>query len=261
MALRFGDQSLSPSGLLFSGSQTFVSTADSFGAGAVQAQAAAVAGLGIRTAVDLGTPPEFEAGAGTVVGVGEVIHVGSGALQAQDAAVVGVGADSNLVIGSGALQAQDVVVAGVGSFGVGGIGVLVAQPATVVGFGALEGRHFGTGILVAQDAILAATGERIIKGAGNLVSQPMVVAGTGILIEIAVDYICYLPPNSLDLQVLSIGSSYAEQFTQGGEGATAPLSVTVGWDDLTTYHGGNPPESETAYEFSNDKEFVEDQNE
>ena len=126
----------------------------------------------------------------------------------------------------------------------------------MVGLGGLENQHFGTGVLFAQSATISGAGEREIKGAGTLQGGVASAFGSGVVYEIAVNYVCYLPPNTLALEKLSLTSSYALQFSNP---KNVPNSVTVGWDDLVTYHAGNPEPTVDAYKFSGDKTFVEDQ--
>lgn len=257
MALRFGDQThASQAGLVYDDPVNFVSGADKSGFGAMQAQAAAVVGTGTRGVQDLGTIPDLAAQSATVAGVAEEVQPGTGDAVAQAAAVVGTGVIYNYITGAGVLVAGTASAAGTGRYGIGGLGILEAQAATVTGLGTLEGKIFGIGASAAQPAAVVGVGERIITGAGMLVPNSMLVAGQGTVINIAVDYVCFLPPNTLPLEALSMSVSYAQQFSNA---PNAPTSVTVGWDDLVTYHAGNPPETEVAYEFSNDKTFVEDQ--
>lgn len=256
MSLRFGDQVAATGGLIFADQTTFEDDATVTGAGTLAAQDASASGTGIRGAQDLGTPPEVFSGLAQVVGSGPRIVAGTGALQAQSASASGTGLNYGAIFGSGVLLAQTASVTGVGLPGIGGVGVLVAQPATVVGLGTLGGQVFGSGILVAQEATISGVGERSIVGAGTLMSQDASAYGLGTVIKIAVDYVCYLKPNPIMLEMLSINTSYSLQFNNP---RNIPRSMTVGWDDLVTKFSGVEPDTEVAYRFSNDKEFVEDQ--
>lgn len=255
MALRLGNQA-GTSGLILGLQTNFTSTADIFGTGACVAQAASVAGTGIRGVVDLGSLPDLYAQPVTVVGVGEVIHVGSGALQAQSAAVVGVGAETGLTIGSGALQAGVAAVVGSGFKGIGGVGTLQAQAASVVGAGGLSGVVFGAGTLLAGVAAVVGAGERSILGAGNLTNGTATVLGSGTTVALAVNYTSYLPPNTIAIETLSLSMSYPLAFVSDRK---RPLSTKVGWDDVVTYHEGRTEDLVTSYEFSKDKVFKEEE--
>lgn len=256
MSLRFSDQGSSVSGLIFGSQDAFESAADSFGTGVLVAQDATASGTGVRGSQDLGTPPEVFSGVATVVGAGPVITTGTGDLQAQDASASGTGLHYGQITGTGVLTAQDAAAAGLGVKGIGGVGALLAQEATVVGLGELGGQVFGDGILIAEQATISGVAEREIKGAGTLISQDASAYALGTVIKIAVDYVCYLKPNPIMLEMLSINTSYNLQFNNP---RNIPRSMTVGWDDLVTKFSGVEPDTEVAYRFSNDKEFIEDQ--
>lgn len=259
MALRFGDTATTaPTGLIYGDQANFTPANTVTGSGAPASQAATITSTAVRGIQDVGTPPQLYAGEAVVVATGAQTTLGTGVLQAAAATVVGTGFGFNYVTGAGVLQAGVASASGEGFWGHGGLGVLQAQSATVAGAGELTGQVFGIGACAAGTAAVVGVGSRVITGAGMLVPPQMVVAGDGLVVAIAVNYVCYLPPNTLPLEVLPVNVSYEVQFDTA---KSVPTSVTVGWDDLVTYHAGNPPATETAYNFSNDKTFVEDQDE
>lgn len=153
------------------------------GSGALQAQDAAVSGVGVVERLHTGTGAlQAQDAAVSGLGTAQGIKEGTGALQAQDAAVQGVGV--GVIEGTGALQAQDAAVIGLGAIVQVGTGALQAQDAAVSGIGELGTEKSGSGALQAQDAAVSGDGLRIPVGVGALQAQDAAVSGAGVTQEL-----------------------------------------------------------------------------
>jgi len=170
-----GPATITGTGALQADAATIAGTAERqhTATGALAAQAATIAGTAERTVTGTGA---LSASASTVAGTAERVIKGTGALAAAASTVAGTAERS--VTGTGALSSAAASIAGTALRTITGTGALSSQSATIVGTGQVGNVIAGTGALQAAASTIDGTAEREVKGTGALQSAAAAVDGT-----------------------------------------------------------------------------------